>query len=205
MGLRLHLEHTDLIMILVQIGEMQQAYISATSCDGCRRGRHAPGCYVELLRRLLAATFESVDLILVSQGLARRPYTQVVVARPGKNSKPFDGSDLTPWKEARITMHWQHDPRGLITAAVLAVGDGLDPLVFLRERGWTARPLPKGIGPRMVNNPIPRAVWFKSAWGGAPFLLTPQPRLVQSEQLVDAQGDGLTETLAKELAAAKIE
>ncbi len=189
-GLQLHLEHTDLLTILVQIGDQQQAYISAAGCDGCGRGRHAPGCYVELLLRLLTATFESVDLMLVPQGLARRPYTQVVLAWPGKHGKPFDGADLASWDDARVAMHWQRGMHGLKAAVVLAVGDGPDPAAFLRERGWTAHLLPKGIGPRMANSPTPGAVWFKSAWAGAPFLLTPRPQLVQPNGLQAEQEGG---------------
>src|SRR6266545_254749 len=196
-GLRLHLEHTDLLTILVQIGDQQQAYISAAGCDGCGQGRHASGCYVELLLRLLTATFEAVDLMLVPQGLARRPYTQVVLAWPGKHGKPFDGADLASWDDARVAMHWQRGVHGLKAAVVLAVGDGPDPAAFLRERGWTAHLLPKGIGPRTANSPIPRAVWFKSEWGSAPFLLTPQLRLVQSGRLqVEEEGGEVREVRA---------
>src|SRR5262249_14256835 len=123
--------------------------------------------------------------------------TQAVFARPGKHGKPFDSTDLTDWSEARVVMHWQRDARGLITAAVLAVGDGPDSAQFLRERGWMAHPLPKSLWPRMANSPIPGAVWFKSSWGSGPFLLTPQPRLVQSSSLqVEEEGGGAREVRA---------
>ena len=172
-GLRLHLEYTDLLTILVRIGEVQQAYISAEGCAGCRRGRHEPGCHGELLRRLLMATFAVSEPMLVPLGLARRPYCHVIFAQPSKQSKPFTGADLAAWDEARFVMHWKRGAGGLTTAALLAVGDGPDPVIVVRERGWTARRLPNGLGLRMANTPIPTAVWFRRAWPSTPFLLTP--------------------------------
>jgi hypothetical protein len=182
-GLRLHLQHTELVSILAQIGEVQQGYISAEGCESCHLGRHAPGCYIELLRRLLAATFERVELVAVPHGLARRPYTQVVLARPGKQSTPLDGADLVGWEEARLVLHWQRGARGLNTAALLAVGDGPDPAILLRERDWNVYHLPPAIGLRLAANPVPVAVWFRSSWPSAPFLLTPQR--VPEEQEAD--------------------
>lgn len=189
-GLRLHLEHADLLTVLVQIDEVQQAYVSAAGCAGCPRGRHAPGCHVELLRRLLTATFETVELLLVPLGLAHRSYTQVVYARPSKKSTPFDGGDLATWDQARIILHWRRGPQGLSTAAILAAGDGPDLAAFVQERGWTARPLSAGLGLRIANNPSPASVWFRGAWSGAPFLLTPQPQLVPVKQPVVTQAIG---------------
>jgi hypothetical protein len=195
-GLRLHLEHTELITILAQIGEVQQAYISAVGCESCQLRRHAPGCYVELLRRLLTATFEAVELVCVPHGLARRPYTQVGLAAPGKQSTPLNGSDLASWEEARLVLHWQRGARGLTTAALLAVGDGPDPALVLRERGWSVRPLPAVVGRRLASNPVPTAVWFRRAWPGAPFLLTPQP--IPLEPPAGVQGVARAEALAAE-------
>ena len=81
-GLRLHLEHTELTTVLMQLGDQQQAYIGATGCEGCAHGRCTPGCYVELLRRLLRACFDASTLCAVAGGLARRPYRRVALAWP---------------------------------------------------------------------------------------------------------------------------
>jgi hypothetical protein len=188
-GLRLHLEHTELVSILAQIGQMQQAYISALGCESCHLGRHAPGCYIELLRRLLSSTFETVELVPVPYGLVRRPYTQVVLAQPGKQSVPLEGGDLALWEEARLVLHWQRGARGLNTAALLAVGDGPDPAVMLGERGWAVRRLPAVVGLRLAANPLPVAVWFRTAWPGVPFLLTPQP--MPLDEVADADAPAL--------------
>ena len=190
-GLRLHLEHTELVSILAQIGDQQQAYISAVGCESCHLGRHAAGCYVELLRRLLAATFETVELVPVLHGLARRPYTQVVLARPGKQSVPLGSADLAGWEEARLVLHWQRGARGLNTAALLAVGDGPDPAILLRERDWSVHHLPQTIGLRLAANPVPVAVWFRTSWPGAPFLLTPQYMLLDEVAHADAPAQAL--------------
>jgi hypothetical protein len=172
-GLALHLAHSDLLSILVRQGERAQAYLSTMGCEGCGRGRHAPGCYAALLQRLLSATFESAELVLVPHGLARRPYRQVVLAHPSKQSKPVTDVDLTRWPEARLLVHWKQAARGLTTAALLAVGDGPDPASVLRERGWTGRRLPRLLGLRLANAPISRSVWLRRAWAGPPSLLIP--------------------------------
>jgi hypothetical protein len=41
-GLRLHLEHTELTSVLMQLGDQQQAYIGATGCEGCAMGAAHP-------------------------------------------------------------------------------------------------------------------------------------------------------------------
>jgi hypothetical protein len=79
-GLRLHLEHTELTTVLMQLGDQQQAYIGVAGCEGCTHGRCTPGCYVELLRRLLRACFDASTLSAVAGGLATRPYRRVALA-----------------------------------------------------------------------------------------------------------------------------
>ena len=67
-GLRLHIAHTELTMVLMQIGDQQQAYIGVGGCDGCTHGRCVPGCYVELLKRLLQVCFDACTLRAVAGG-----------------------------------------------------------------------------------------------------------------------------------------
>src|SRR5205085_8833205 len=88
LGLRLHIEHTELITMLMQIGDQQQAYLSAAECEGCVYGRCVPGCYVELLRRLLGACFDAGTLRAVAGGLATRPYRRAVLAWPTAKAAP---------------------------------------------------------------------------------------------------------------------
>src|SRR6185295_5277792 len=176
-GLRLHLEHTDLLTILVRIGDQEQAYLSAVGCDGCWQGRHRSGCSSELLRRLLVATCAQTDLALVPHGLARRPYTRVLLVLPRRQSAPLDDLDLGRWEQARLIVHWKHGTRGLTTAALLAVGAGPEPIPVVRERGWRVRRLPTVLGLRLANAPIPASVVCRRAWLGPPFLLTSTPRV----------------------------
>src|SRR3954454_24019960 len=78
-GLRLHLQHTELTTVLMQIGDQQQSYVAIQGCEGCAHGRCTPGCYVELLRRLLRACFDAGTLRAVVGGLATRPYRRAVL------------------------------------------------------------------------------------------------------------------------------
>lgn len=173
-GFRLHVAHTDLLSIIMQIGEQQQAYISTVGCEGCRQGRHQPGCYLELLRRLLVATYDpKSDVRLISSGLARCSYRYICFAQPTRHSVPFTSAALTRWREARVAVHWHCGPRGLSTAALLAVGEEPNPAILFQEYGWSVRLLPRRIGVYMANIPIPTSVWFRRAWSGAPFWFTP--------------------------------
>src|SRR5438552_1890669 len=102
LGLRLHMEHTELITMLMQIGDQQHAYIGTSGCEGCIHGRCVPGCYVELLRRLLRACFDACTLRAVTGGLATRPYRRAALAWPTAKAAPLTGVPLAPWPEARL-------------------------------------------------------------------------------------------------------
>src|SRR6266487_2082283 len=132
LGLRLHMEHTELITVLMQIGDQQQAYLSAQGCEGCGYERCVPGCYVELLRRLLRACFDASTLRAIPGGLAKRPYRRAVIAWPTTKAEPLMGVPLTPWPEARLIVQWRGRRRQIAATALLAVGaDGPDPALAL--------------------------------------------------------------------------
>jgi hypothetical protein len=205
-GLRLHFEHTDLVTALVQIGTRQQAYAGAVGCEGCAYHRCVPGCYVELLHRLLRASFEACTLSAVPGGLARRPYTQAALAWPSRHGTLFDSSSITAWPEARLIVHWQRGARGqLTTAALLATGNDPDPVAFLRERGWMVPPLPRSVALHMANSPIPSTVWFKRGWSGEPFLLIPHQRLMPTGNAVGVQDDAPADASVGALAETRTE
>src|SRR5690349_10750093 len=88
-GLKLHLEYTQLSTVLMQIGEQEQAYIGIGGCEGCAQERCLPGCYVELLRRLLRVCFDSCTLHPVPGGLTKRPYCRVALAWPTAKAAPL--------------------------------------------------------------------------------------------------------------------
>lgn len=174
-GLRLHLQHTELATVLMQLGDQQQAYIGATGCDGCAQGRCTPGCYVELLRRLLRACFDGSTLSAVVDGLAKRPYRRVALAWPGAQTEPLTSLRLTAWPDARLIVNWRGSQRGIACAALLAVGsDGPDPTAMLRAAHWRAWALPGRLGTKLANNARPPALPFPRGWPHAPTLLWPQ-------------------------------
>lgn len=175
-GLRLHLEHTELTTVLMQLGDQQQAYIGATGCEGCAHGRCTPGCYVELLRRLLRACFDASTLCAVAGGLARRPYRRIALAWPTAQTEPLTSLRLAAWPDARLIVHWCGSKRGIACAALLAVGlDGPDPAAMLRTAHWQTWVLPRGLGTKLANNTLLPILPFPRAWPHAPTLLWPQP------------------------------
>ena len=174
-GLRLHITHTELTTVLMQIGDHQQAYVAIQGCEGCGHGRCVPGCYVELLRRLLQVCFDACTLRAVASGLATRPYRRTVLAWPTAKAEPLASMSLASWSEARLIVHWRGTPRQISSAALLAVGaDGPDPAVALRAAGWQAWALPRALGPKLANNVLPPSLPFPRAWRHAPALLWPE-------------------------------
>jgi hypothetical protein len=186
-GLQLHLAHSALTSVLIQIGGKQQAYAAMRTCASCRSGRHSPGCRVTLLTQLLRAHWdEQAALTRVPLGLACRPYTRMVYARPARGSAPLAEFDLAAWSEARLVEDWQSGPRSLITAALLAVASGPDPVARLREHGWRAYVLPGRLGLRLAHQPIPGVLWFGGTWSDVPMLLTPQTNTTPANSLAAA-------------------
>jgi hypothetical protein len=175
-GLRLHLEHTQLTSVLMQLGYQQQAYIGTAGCEGCVHGRCTPGCYVELLRRLLRACFSSSTLCAVPGGLATRPYRRVALAWPTAQALPLTSLRLVAWPDARLIVQWHGTQRHTTCAALLAVGsDGPEPAVMLGKVHWRAWVLPRRLGYRLANSALPPILPFPRAWPDAPTLLWPQP------------------------------
>jgi hypothetical protein len=173
-GLRLHLEHTELSTVLMQLGDQQQAYIGATGCEGCAHGRCTPGCYVELLRRLLRACFDASTLCAVAGGLARRPYRRVALAWPTAQTEPLTSLRLAAWPDARLIVQWRGSKRGIACAALLAVGaDGPDPAAMLRAAHWQTWILPGWLGAKLANSASLSLLPFARGWAHAPALLWP--------------------------------
>ena len=174
-GLRLHIAHTELTMVLMQIGDQQQAYIGVGGCDGCTHGRCVPGCYVELLKRLLQVCFDACTLRAVAGGLATRPYRRAVLAWPTAKVEPLANMPLAPWREARLIVHWRGTQRQISSVVLLAVGaDGPDPAAVLRAAGWRAWALPGALGPKLANSASLPTLPFPRAWRHAPALLWPE-------------------------------
>ncbi len=174
-GLRLHLEHTSLSTVLMQIGAQQQAYLGGAGCEGCAYGRCTPGCYVELLRRLLRACTDTCTLGAVAGGLAKRPYRRMALAWPTTQAESIDNLTLAPWPEARLLVHWRGTQHQIACAALLAVGaDGPELAPALRALGWHSWALPGPLGSKLANSAFPRQLPFPRAWPHAPSLLWPQ-------------------------------
>jgi hypothetical protein len=174
-GLRIHLDHTALAATLVQIGDDQRAYLTTRGCAGCLHGRCQPGCPRDLLARLLARQLPSVRIVTVTSGLARRPYSQVALAIPGRQARPIPPEALHAWEEARLTLHWRVRRRQLQVGATLAVGAaGPAPLDVLHAYGW--QPTRRIFLRRPSLPPLPLATTARGQWPGDPYLLLPRPR-----------------------------
>jgi len=174
-GLRLHIAHTELTTVLMQIGDQQQSYVAIPGCEGCAYGRCTPGCYVELLRRLMHVCFDACTLRAVASGLATRPYRRAVLAWPTAKAESLASMALASWPEARLIVQWRGTQRQISSAALLAVGaDGPDPASVLRAIGWQAWALLGALGPKLANSSVLPALPFPRVWRHAPALLWPE-------------------------------
>lgn len=189
-GLRLHLQHTELTTVLMQIGAQQQAYVAMEGCEGCAHGRCLPGCYVELLRRLIGVCFEACTLHPVVGGLAARPYRRAALAWPTTKAAPLADLSLASWPEARLMVHWRRTARQIACAALLSVGtDGPDPVAALRAAFWQAWTLPKALGPKRAHSVSTLTLPFPQRWPHAPTVLWPQPAVLREDVRMLAGSD----------------
>ena len=88
-GLRLHVAHSPLTTVAMQIGTQQQCYVVLDGCPGCLTDQCRIGCRAALFRRLFATCMVDVGLCAVAppQGLARRPYL-------GTNMSVMNGDNM---------------------------------------------------------------------------------------------------------------
>jgi hypothetical protein len=173
-GLALHLRYTDLLTVLIQIGDRQQAYLVLHGCATCAQTHCAPGCPTQLLRRLLAACAPDTALRLTMSGLAWRPYRRVIVALPTATAQPLDGTLLHAWGEARLQLRWHQSQRGQHCAALLMLGaDGPDPVVVLQAQGWQPRPIETWLARHTLHTTLPQLWAIPRRTQLAPALLLP--------------------------------
>ena len=180
-GLALHLAHADLLMVLMQVGTRQQAYLALAGGRGCAAGRCEPGCPRDLLRRLLKACFPSCDLRGVASGLASRLYSRFVAAKPTRGAQPLEIPLLSSWPEARLIVHWRKAGRGVGVGAVLAVGaEGPDPAEALLALGWQPSRVHARAARALALAPIPSAAPASATWMQPVHLLLPGATLALS-------------------------
>src|SRR6266508_6057742 len=144
-GMRLHVIHSPLTTVTMQIDAQQRSYLVLEGCAGCLRDQCCVGCPAALFRRLfqscaMGATLTAVPL---PQGLACRPYTRGGFAWPDTHAQPLDSTLLRPWTDARLMIHWRRYGAHICgSALLLASADGSDPSSALHERNWHALALP---------------------------------------------------------------
>lgn len=180
LGLRRHLAYSELVVVLVQVGRQQQAYVRVHGCPRCAAAGHHQGCGIgcfgALFARLVQTSAPGITLRAVPRGLAPRPYTRAFASWPGATAVVLDGALLAPWPEARLVIAWQQTPAttdALPVGGFLAVGPaGPDPAAVLATHGWQACPLPRWQhGP--ARAPVPGVLRQRAHWHAAPWLVLP--------------------------------
>ena len=177
-GLRLHVAHSPLTTVAMQIGDRQQCYVMLDGCSGCLTEQCRIGCRAALFRRLLATCMVGVDLCAVAppQGFARRPYRRGVLARPGPDAQPLDTTLLYPWNEARLLVHWTSTQRAIRSSALLLTSaEAPDPAAQLRAAGWMPLPLSTRLVLRYFLRSMPPLLPCGSATNQGVRLLMPVP------------------------------
>lgn len=152
--LMLHLRYARISTLLVQIQSRQQCYMMTTGCADCRHDRCQPGCHTQLLRRILHNY--GLNMQPVPQGLAARPYTQLLLALPMPQAQLPTALDLAAWPEARLQLTWSMSGQQLRLALLLALTAAPDnALDMLRRKGWRALQLPRLFVQHYATRPQP--------------------------------------------------
>lgn len=184
-GLRLHVAHSPLTTVAMQIGAHQQCYVVLDGCPGCLTEQCQIGCRAALFRRLLATCMVGVDLCAIAppQGFARRPYRRGVLARPGPDARSLDATLLHPWHEARLLVHWTFSQRAMRSSALLLTSaEEPDPAAQLRAAGWMPFPLSTRLVLRYFQRSMPPLLPCGSASNYGVSMLMPTSRSEGSDQ-----------------------
>ena len=210
LGLRRHLQSNGanlLISTVMQIGQRQQAYVSLFGCAGCRDGRCAPGCRVELLRRTLRAAYGPTAAVNPCVALAQRPYQTIAVARPGPTSQPLTPAFVHRYGEARLMVHWQGERKeGIYTnsAILLTDADATRTRQDMADLGWACRVFPAHpLLFRFIGVPRPMPVPFHCSGAFSPVLLVGTPRPAQEPVLAAVEARAVASTAVTRRTAAR--
>jgi hypothetical protein len=184
-GLRLHVAHSPLTTVAMQIGDRQQYYVVLDGCPGCLTKQCRIGCRAALFRRLFATCMVGVDLSAVAppQGFARRPYRRGALARPGPDAQSLDTTLLHLWNEARLLVQWTSTKRAMRSSALLLTSEeDLDPAAQLRAAGWMPLPLSTRLVLRYFQRSMPPLLPWSSATNQCVSLLMPASRSEGADQ-----------------------
>ena len=196
-GMRLHVIHSPLMTLTMQINQQQRSYLVLEGCAGCLRDQCRVGCPAALFRRLFRAcvTDATLSAVPLPQGLACRPYIRGGFAWPDTHAQPLDSTLLRPWADARVLVHWRRYGAHICASALLlASADGSDPSSALRERNWHALALPIRMVTRWHQTAMPPGLPFGVPWRQPLFLLLPGQ--ADSEQSVHIELPNSNETPA---------
>ena len=175
-GMRLHVIHSPLTTITMQIGAQQRSYLVLEGCMGCPRDQCRLGCPTALFRRLFQSCVTGATLTAVAppQGLASRSYTRGIFAWPDTHAQSLDSAFLQPWEDARIMVHWRRYGAHICGSALLLTSaDNPDPTSVLRERHWNTLPMPMRLVTRWHQAATPPGLPFGMPWRQSLFLLLP--------------------------------
>lgn len=170
-GLRLHIRHSPITSICMQVAEQQRCYVVLEGCAGCVRDQCMPGCRTQLFRRLLESCWGTVRLRLapVAGGLIAHPYGAVSLLTPGRTAAPL-ASAVLGTSDGRLYLQWSGAGEQLQSLALLA-GPGTPALAL--EVGWrVSRRLPWMLR-RAVAAPLPPILQGGAIWPAPPYLLWP--------------------------------
>jgi len=200
-GMQLHVIHSPLTTVTMQIDVQQRSYLVLEGCAGCLHDQCRVGCPAALFRRLFQSCVVDATLTAVSlpQGLACRPYTRGGFAWPDMHAQSLDSTLLRPWTDARLMIHWRRYGAHICgSALLLASADGSDPSSALHERNWHALALPIRMVTRWRQAATPPGLPFGVPWRQPLFLFLPTyPDLERSpEQSVPTEQPNTTESQA---------